>query len=213
MKTLRRLRTHYGWYLDIHHQGNRKICQTSVGLHHVMTLFAVPLTMDSYLSIVYFCSNVLLSSLYFSNLDVIIQPTPHPESLLAEYLSQQAYTSKIMLDWPSETFPHKNVPELSFKNFKNLLLEATGLELKLLASYCIYRFSAMSFSNTETFGTWDLIKMRRHLNNISYKWHLTQMDGAMKNMSCHVTAWSDRFIDKFLASAASSHQSFCDSEN
>jgi len=45
-------------------------------------LFAVPLTMDSYLSIVYFCSNVLLSSLYFSNLGIIIQPTPHPESLL-----------------------------------------------------------------------------------------------------------------------------------
>jgi len=43
--------------------------------------------------------------------------------------------------------------------------------------------------------------MRRHLTNISHKWHLTQMDGAMKNMSCHVTAYSDRFIDKFLASA------------
>jgi hypothetical protein len=28
------------------------------------------------------------------------------------------------------------------------------------------------------------------------------MDGAMKNMSCYVTASSDRLIDKFLASAA-----------
>ena len=40
-----------------------KFTGTSVALHHAMTLFAVPLTMKPHLSIVYFCSNVLLSSL------------------------------------------------------------------------------------------------------------------------------------------------------